>query len=671
MPLYKYRYNDMEVMATRRRPSTRDDKKYMREVEMDGRQYLVHYGDPDMDMQRDIPERRANFLSRHNCSEKGDPLSPGFWACYDWANTDEKSIDGDYHERMIADGDAVKALDGNGRIGFYGVLFHTTDLQGERFTPQTDFGIQQRIPLIYQHGQDATLKARVLGIAEVMRRDDVGLWMEAQLELRDDYERSILSLIEAGKLGVSTGALSHTVNREGGLIKTWWLGEVSLTPTPAEPKTKVVALKQDSVIDLDQDDPEANLEAHDARVAVVNDSITVVNEDHHMTEIDNTPRLDSLEETVKTIGAGLDKILTLLANEPKVANSGTLIADGVTGTDRNIKSLTDFFLAVKNGNTQRLTKVYGAMKDMSDLTGASGGYLIPEEFNTSLMQGISLASEFLPLVRVQNVTTSSGRYPMPDVTVTPTANVGQTASAAGTVSTAKPSGSAFTETTPALKMLNFTIHTIGGFVDVTKELTQDSAFSIDQMFNNLAGESIRAKQEYGVIRGSGVGEYLGFLNADAGLAIDADTDNTFDYQDAAEIYSRFFMMNNATTRWVVNNTAMQDILNMEISTGSGSALGTVSLNGRTYMTLFGIPVITSQHMSATDSSGDIALVDFSAYIRFVRSGFSVFYTPHQKATEGLDVFVFNIREDGKPMFPNKITLADGTTTVSPFVYNND
>ena len=98
MPLYKYRYNDMEVMATRRRPSTRDDKKYMREVEMDGRQYLVHYGDPDMDMQRDIPERRANFLSRHNCSEKSDPLSAGFWACYDWANTDEKSIDGDYHK---------------------------------------------------------------------------------------------------------------------------------------------------------------------------------------------------------------------------------------------------------------------------------------------------------------------------------------------------------------------------------------------------------------------------------------------------------------------------------------------------------------------------------------------------------------------------------------------
>ena len=35
-------------------------------------------------------------------------------------------------------------------------------------------------------------------------------------------------------------------------------------------------------------------------------------------------------------------------------------------------------------------------------------------------------------------------------------------------STVKPSGSAFTETTPALKMLNFTIHTIGGFVDVTQ-----------------------------------------------------------------------------------------------------------------------------------------------------------------------------------------------------------
>lgn len=63
-----YTYNGVTVTATRRRPSTRDDKKYMRTVTQDGKDYLVHYGDPNMEMQRDIPERRQAFLDRHSCS---------------------------------------------------------------------------------------------------------------------------------------------------------------------------------------------------------------------------------------------------------------------------------------------------------------------------------------------------------------------------------------------------------------------------------------------------------------------------------------------------------------------------------------------------------------------------------------------------------------------------
>lgn len=87
--LKSYIYNGVTVQASRRRPSTRDDKKYMRTVRKDGKDYVVHYGDPNMPMQRDVPERRANFLSRHNCSSKKDPLAPGFWACLDWDRTGE------------------------------------------------------------------------------------------------------------------------------------------------------------------------------------------------------------------------------------------------------------------------------------------------------------------------------------------------------------------------------------------------------------------------------------------------------------------------------------------------------------------------------------------------------------------------------------------------------
>lgn len=87
----QYTYNGVTVTATRRRPSTRDDKKYMRTVTVDGKDYLVHYGDPDMEMQRDNPDRREAFLQRHSCDTKKDPLAPGFWACLDWQRTSEKS----------------------------------------------------------------------------------------------------------------------------------------------------------------------------------------------------------------------------------------------------------------------------------------------------------------------------------------------------------------------------------------------------------------------------------------------------------------------------------------------------------------------------------------------------------------------------------------------------
>lgn len=85
----RYTYNGVTVTATARRTSTRDDKKYMRTVTVDGKDYLVHYGDPNMEMKRDDPERRKAFLERHSCSTKKDPLSPGYWSCLDWDRTDE------------------------------------------------------------------------------------------------------------------------------------------------------------------------------------------------------------------------------------------------------------------------------------------------------------------------------------------------------------------------------------------------------------------------------------------------------------------------------------------------------------------------------------------------------------------------------------------------------
>lgn len=80
-------YNGVTVQASPVRSSSRDDKKYMRWVRRGDNERLVHWGQPGEQMERDNPEARANFNSRHDCASKRDPFAPGFWACWAWQPT--------------------------------------------------------------------------------------------------------------------------------------------------------------------------------------------------------------------------------------------------------------------------------------------------------------------------------------------------------------------------------------------------------------------------------------------------------------------------------------------------------------------------------------------------------------------------------------------------------
>lgn len=148
-------------------------------------------------------------------------------------------------------GGAVKAL-GGGRLEGYGVLHSTVvdpDLQEEFFTKGTEYMVEigDRKPILYRHGSHPQLKSRILGKASITHVDDVGVFFEGELNLRDNYEKAIYKLAEMGKLGFSTGSMSHLVEKEvkehngkqASEIKVWPIGELSLTPTPVESRTSV------------------------------------------------------------------------------------------------------------------------------------------------------------------------------------------------------------------------------------------------------------------------------------------------------------------------------------------------------------------------------------------------------------------------------------------------
>ena len=49
-----------------------------------GKIVKVTFGDPNMEIKRDDPERRKNFRARHNCDTATDRTTPRYWSCRQW-----------------------------------------------------------------------------------------------------------------------------------------------------------------------------------------------------------------------------------------------------------------------------------------------------------------------------------------------------------------------------------------------------------------------------------------------------------------------------------------------------------------------------------------------------------------------------------------------------------
>ena len=160
---------------------------------------------------------------------------------------------------LINWGSEIKVIDRINNLPVYGgwaIVFgdeSEPDLSElkDYFTKDTYFelDINDKMPVLFNHGFDPQLKGRVLGVAEAKVKDDFGVWVEFQLKQRDDYEKFVAKQIEAKKQGLSTGTARHRMVRErqdNGTHKIleWPLGiDLSITPTPADYRTSIASLK--------------------------------------------------------------------------------------------------------------------------------------------------------------------------------------------------------------------------------------------------------------------------------------------------------------------------------------------------------------------------------------------------------------------------------------------
>jgi hypothetical protein len=79
----EYQGKDVEL----NQPTHGDVKKYKVYVKdpNTGNIKKVNFGDKNMEIKRDNPERRKAFRARHKCDQKKDKTKPGYWSCKFWS----------------------------------------------------------------------------------------------------------------------------------------------------------------------------------------------------------------------------------------------------------------------------------------------------------------------------------------------------------------------------------------------------------------------------------------------------------------------------------------------------------------------------------------------------------------------------------------------------------
>lgn len=75
------------------KPMQGDVKKFKVYVKnAKGNVVKINFGDPNMEIKRDDPERRKSFRARHKCSDAKDRTTPKYWSCKMWSKTPVSKI---------------------------------------------------------------------------------------------------------------------------------------------------------------------------------------------------------------------------------------------------------------------------------------------------------------------------------------------------------------------------------------------------------------------------------------------------------------------------------------------------------------------------------------------------------------------------------------------------
>lgn len=570
---------------------------------------------------------------------------------------------------MVSYGGEVKALE-NGKIGGYLVRFSSADdpdLTGEYFTPETDFGEFKSSPVLYHHGMDVKMGRRRLGAGE-LRKDDVGVWIEAQLELRDEYERAVYEMALAGKLGWSSGTAGHLVEQKGNQITAWPLGlDASLTPTPAEPRNGAIPLK--SLITSPEDGGVPSAEVEQPKVAVTDATPAPV----YVTNITNSNEVKTMELTQEQLADLINQTAIKAVEEFKKAEEPATIKAAANvevvrdAADQPFASDGEFFQAVKNAalypnrTDARLLSRSVKASGMSEGTPADGGYLVQSQTAAGIEERMYKTGEILS--RIQNLPIGPNSNGMIFNAVDETSRAtgsrwggvrGYWLAEAGTKASSKPK----------FRQVELKLKKVAALCYATDELLQD-ATALAGWINRVVPEELKFQVEDAIFEGDGVGKPYGIMSSTALVTVTRDTGSTIVAADILNMWGRRWAGVNDYV-WLVNQDAALKLPQMTIGQ-MPVYLPPGGLNNSGYGMLLGRPVIETEYNATLNTTGDIMLLSPSQYLSISKGGIQSASSIHVQFLTDETVFRFVYRFDGAPLWHSALTPFKGSNTQSPYV----
>lgn len=285
---------------------------------------------------------------------------------------------------------------------------------------------------------------------------------------------------------------------------------------------------------------------------------------------------------------------------------------------------------------------YEIRNALSEGVDTEGGYLVPDEFEKTLIQ--ALEEENVIRANAHVFTTSSGSHKIPIVATKGVANW-------------IDEGAAYGESDDVFGQEQIDAHKVGTIVKVSEELLNDSAFNLESYFQAEFARRIGNKEEEAFLIGDGSKKPTGILNETGGaeIGVTAASDKAITADEIIDLYYSLKAPYRKNAIWVLNDATVRAI--RKLKDANGQYLWQPALREGEIDTLMGKKIVTSAYAPIIAAGAKTVLFgDLSYYWIGDRQGITFKRLNERYADYGQVGFLASKRVDGKLILPEAIKV---------------